>query len=449
MSAATDTRVAVVGAGLVGSLLACYLGRRGYTVDVYERRPDPRATTAERGRSINLALSERGLDALRRLDLVETVMAPALPMHGRMMHGTDSSLTFQSYSASGDRAINSIGRGALNETLLDAAEATPGVTLHFEARLAAFDLPGNTLTFEQGGARVEVAPDIVLASDGFGSVVRQSLESLGRVSVVTDMLDFGYKELTIPARDGEFALEPDALHIWPRGASMMIALPNPDRSFTCTLFWPKSGPGGFDELETPDEILAHFTAVYPDAVPLMPTLVEDYQFNPVGLLATVHADPWQVDGKVGLIGDAAHAILPFFGQGANCGFEDVVELDRCLAEVGDDWTLALPMYQERRRANAEAIAQLARENFIEMRDKVGSRSFLLARKLEHGLEKVLPGTYLSRYEMVSFTTIPYAEVMERARKQQRVLVMATAGLTVGLIALNVAVARRLGRSRRP
>lgn len=449
MSAATDTRVAVVGAGLVGSLLACYLGRRGYTVDVYERRPDPRATTAERGRSINLALSERGLDALRRLDLVETVMAPALPMHGRMMHGTDSSLTFQSYSASGDRAINSIGRGALNETLLDAAEATPGVTLHFEARLAAFDLPGNTLTFEQGGARVEVAPDIVLASDGFGSVVRQSLESLGRASVVTDMLDFGYKELTIPARDGEFALEPDALHIWPRGASMMIALPNPDRSFTCTLFWPKSGPGGFDELETPDEILAHFTAVYPDAVPLMPTLVEDYQFNPVGLLATVHADPWQVDGKVGLIGDAAHAILPFFGQGANCGFEDVVELDRCLAEVGDDWTLALPMYQERRRANAEAIAQLARENFIEMRDKVGSRSFLLARKLEHGLEKVLPGTYLSRYEMVSFTTIPYAEVMERARKQQRVLVMATAGLTVGLIALNVAVARRLGRSRRP
>jgi len=449
MSAVTDTRVAVVGAGLVGSLLACYLGRRGYAVDVYERRPDPRATTAERGRSINLALSERGLDALRRLDLVETVMAPALPMHGRMMHGTDSSLTFQSYSASGDRAINSIGRGALNETLLDAAEATPGVTLHFEARLAAFDLPGNTLTFEQGGARVEVAPDIVLASDGFGSVVRQSLESLGRVSVVTDMLDFGYKELTIPARDGEFALEPDALHIWPRGASMMIALPNPDRSFTCTLFWPKSGPGGFDELETPDEILAHFTAVYPDAVPLMPTLVEDYQFNPVGLLATVHADPWQVDGKVGLIGDAAHAILPFFGQGANCGFEDVVELDRCLTEVGDDWTLALPMYQERRRANAEAIAQLAKENFIEMRDKVGSRSFLLARKLEHGIEKVLPGTYLSRYEMVSFTTIPYAEVMERARRQQRVLVMATAGLAAGLIALNVAVARQLARSRRP
>ena len=443
MSATTDTRVAVVGAGLVGSLLACYLGRRGHTVDVYERRPDPRATAAERGRSINLALSERGLDALRRIDLVDTVMAPALPMHGRMMHGTDSTLTFQSYSASGERAINSIGRGALNETLLDAAESTPGVTLHFEARLSAFDLAGNTLTFEQGGARVEVAPDIVLASDGFGSIVRQSLESLGRVSVVTDMLDFGYKELTIPARDGDFALDPDALHIWPRGASMMIALPNPDRSFTCTLFWPKSGPGGFDELETEDEILAHFTAVYPDAVPLMPTLVEDYQFNPVGLLATIHADPWQVDGKVGLIGDAAHAILPFFGQGANCGFEDVVELDRCLSEVDDDWTLALPMYQERRRANAEAIAQLAKENFVEMRDKVGSRSFLLARRLEHGIEKVLPGTYLSRYEMVSFTTIPYAEVMERARKQQRILAVAAGGAVLAVAALATGVISRV------
>jgi kynurenine 3-monooxygenase len=443
MTAVGETRVVIVGAGLVGSLLACYLGRRGYPVDVYERRPDPRATEAERGRSINLALSERGLDALRRIDLVDTVMAPALPMHGRMMHGRDGSLTFQSYSASGDRAINSIGRGALNETLLDAAEATPGVALHFGARTSAYDLSSNTLTVESGGTTVDVAADIVLASDGFGSVVRQSLESAGRVSVVTDMEDFGYKELTIPARDGDFALDPDALHIWPRGASMMIALPNPDRSFTCTLFWPKTGSGGFDSLATPEQILEHFQAEYPDAVPLMPTLVEDYQYNPVGLLATVHTDPWQADGKVGLIGDAAHAILPFFGQGANCGFEDVVELDRCLAEVGDDWSLALPMYQERRRHNAEAIAQLAKENFVEMRDKVGSRTFLLTKKLEHGLEKVLPGTYLSRYEMVSFTTIPYAEVIERAKLQQRAVAAAAGGIVLGAAVLATAVLRRV------
>jgi kynurenine 3-monooxygenase len=446
MASVADTRIAVVGAGLVGSLLACYLGRRGYSVDVYERRPDPRSTGAERGRSINLALSERGLDALRRIDLVDTVMAPALPMHGRMIHGSDSSVTFQSYSASRDRAINSIGRGALNETLLDAAEATPGVTLHFGARLADFDLSTNTLTLEHSGSRNAVAADVVLATDGFGSVVRQSLEKLGRVSVVTDMLESGYKELTIPARDGEFALDPDALHIWPRGASMMIALPNPDRSFTCTLFWPKAGAGGFDTLTTEDEILTHFAMEYPDAAPLMPTLVEDYQYNPVGLLATVHADPWQVGGKVGLVGDAAHAILPFFGQGANCGFEDVVELDRCLAEVADDWALALPMYQERRRANAEAIAQLAKENFVEMRDRVGSRSFLIAKQLEHALEKVLPGTYLSRYEMVSFTMIPYAEVIDRTRKQQRVVAVAAGGAVLAAATLATAIIRRVSGS---
>ncbi len=443
MTTIDETHVAVVGSGLVGSLLACYLGRRGYPVDVYERRPDPRTATAERGRSINLALSERGLDALRRIDLVDDVMAPALPMHGRMIHAADGTVTFQSYSSAGDRAINSIGRAALNETLLDAAASTPGVTIHFDARLSGYDLAANELTFESGEATTSVSADIVLAADGFGSIVRQSLERAGRVGVVTDRLDFGYKELTIPARDGEFALDPDALHIWPRGASMMIALPNPDGSFTCTLFWPKDGPDGFDALGTSDEILDHFGAAYPDAVPLMPTLVEDYQYNPVGLLATIHTDPWQVDGKVALIGDAAHAILPFFGQGANCGFEDVVELDRCLGEVGDDWALALPMYQERRRHNAEAIAQLAKENFVEMRDKVGSRSFLLAKRLEHGLEKVLPGTYLSRYEMVSFTTIPYAEVIERSRTQQRVLAVAAGGAVLAVAAAATALLRRV------
>jgi kynurenine 3-monooxygenase len=443
MSAVADRRVAVIGAGLVGSLLACYLGRRGYQVDVYERRPDPRSASGERGRSINLALSERGLDALRRIDLVDTVMAPALPMHGRMIHALDGTTTFQSYSAAGNRAINSIGRAALNETLIDAAEATAGVVLHFDTRLASYDLSTNSLTFEAEGQSITVTSDILLAADGFGSVVREELESCGRVNVVTDRLDFGYKELTIPAKGGDFAMDPDALHIWPRGASMMIALPNPDRSFTCTLFWPKTGEDGFDMLTSEEQILAHFTGVYPDAVPLMPTLAEDYQYNPVGLLATIHSDPWQVAGKVGLVGDAAHAILPFFGQGANCGFEDVVELDRCLSEVADDWTLALPMYQERRRANAEAIAQLAKENFVEMRDKVGSQAFLARKKVEHALEKLLPGTYLSRYEMVSFTTIPYAEVIERTKKQQRLVAVAAGGAVLAVAAGATALLRRI------
>lgn len=432
----SDTRIAIVGGGLVGSLLACYLGRRGYFVDVYERRPDPRSAEVERGRSINLALSERGIDALRRIDLVDTVMAPAMPMHGRVMHDVNGHLTYQSYSAGGDRAINSISRGALNETLLDAAEATPGVTLHFDVRTTGYGLGHGTLAIARGDSVEVLEPDIVIASDGFGSAVRNSLEFEGRMSVVTDQTPFGYKELTIPAVDGDFAMDPDALHIWPRGSSMMIALPNPDRSFTCTLFWPNED---FERLATSEQIIKHFTDVYPDAVPLMPTLVDDFQHNPVGPLATLHVDPWQAEGRVALIGDAAHAILPFFGQGANCGFEDVVELDRCLTEANDDWTVALPMYQERRQVNAEAIARMAQENFIEMRDKVASPAFRASKKVEHALERALPGKYMSRYEMVSFTTIPYAEVIERDRRQRSTLVAgaAAAGAVAAGAALGV------------
>ncbi|MDI1289152.1 MAG: NAD(P)/FAD-dependent oxidoreductase [bacterium] len=431
--------VAVVGAGLVGSLLACYLGRRGYRVGVFERRPDPRASGVERGRSINLALSERGIDALRRVGLVDLVMEPALPMHGRMIHGLDGEAVFSSYSARGDLAINSISRGALNNTLLDAAEATPSVTVSFNSRLREYDVDTNALSFDRDGELTTVHADVVLGTDGFGSAVRTSLEATGRVAVRTEPLDAGYKELTIPSRDGGFALDPDALHIWPRGASMMIALPNPDASFTCTLFWPRAD---FEALASDEQILDYFNAAYPDAVALMPNLVEDFQFNPVGPLATVHTDPWQVEGKVGLVGDAAHAILPFFGQGANCGFEDVVELDRCLTATDDDWSLALPLYQERRRANAEAIAHLAEENFAEMRDRVGSKSFLAVKKMEHTLEKLLPGAYRSRYAMISFTTIPYTEVVERARRQQRAVAVVAAALVLAIGSLTIASIRR-------
>jgi kynurenine 3-monooxygenase len=436
----TKPHVTVIGAGLVGSLLACFLGRRGYTVDVYERREDPRSGSTEGGRSINLALSERGLDALRRIDLMETVMAPALPMSGRIMHGADGTLTEQPYSADGTRSINSIGRSALNETLLDAAEATPGVTLHFGHTLIALDDDTVTFTSTDGDRTIPAA--IVLGADGGGSLVRKHLQQRGEVAVHEDILDYGYKELRIPAVDGAFALDPKALHIWPRGSAMMIALPNPDCSFTCTLFWPKAL---FAELQSADEVATYFAEHYADAVPLMPDYVSDYLANPVGMLGTIHTTPWQRNGRIALIGDAAHAIVPFFGQGANSGFEDVVELDRCLTETGDQWQAALPLYEARRIPNAEAIAQMALDNFTEMRDKVGSRTFLLKKKLEHTLERFIPG-YQTRYEMVSFTTIPYAEVLERDTRQRNVLLVGAASaataLTLGALGAVRKVVRR-------
>jgi kynurenine 3-monooxygenase len=395
--------VGVVGAGLAGCLLAVFLARRGHRVTLYERRPDPRVTGSERGRSINLALSERGLDALRRVGLDGAVMKAALPMSGRMMHAPGGQLSFQPYSADRRRAINSISRGDLNATLLDACDSFPGVTVHFGQRIAGVD-------------ELARRHPVVIGADGAHSAVRQSVPGFTHTE---DYLDYGYRELTIPPAGGEFALDPHALHIWPRGSSMMIALPNPDRSFTCTVFWPREGPGSFAELATPAAVEAHFREHYADAAALMPDLAADYAHNPLGELLTVHCWPWVHEGRVALLGDAAHAMVPFYGQGANCAFEDCVELDRCLAETADDWPAALERYQRRRKENTDTIAEMALENFVEMRDKVGSRAFLWRKRVEHALERALPGRYVSQYELVSFSTVPYAEVRRRMRHRLR------------------------------
>ena len=414
-------RVAIVGAGLTGSLLACFLARRGLAVTLYERRPDPRVAEVERGRSINLAISERGLDALRRIGLVDQVMAGALPMRGRMIHPVEGPLDFQPYSAGQDRAINSISRGALNNALLDAAEQAPGAKILFDHRLVELDSQAGSLIFETPAGKVKARADVVLGADGAGSAVREHLLAEGAVTEEVDFLDYGYKELSIPAADGEFALDPGALHIWPRGTSMMIALPNPDRSFTCTVFWPT---GSFDALGTAAVIEEHFRTSYPDLLPLAPNLVDDYLNNRVGLLGTVHTQPWQAHGRTALVGDAAHAIVPFYGQGANCAFEDVVELDRCLDDTAGAWARALPLFEHRRRENTEAIAEMALANFVEMRDKVASPVFRLGKRIEHSLERLLPGRYVSRYELVSFSTTPYAEVRQRVHRQHQVLAAA-------------------------
>ncbi|MCR3722129.1 MULTISPECIES: FAD-dependent oxidoreductase [Prauserella salsuginis group] len=433
--------VAVVGAGLTGCLLAYYLARRGHRVDLYERRPDPRTADAERGRSINLAISERGLDALRRVGLEHRVMADALPMRGRMVHPPTGTPVLQPYSADGTRAINSISRGALNNTLLDAATSEAGVTVHFEHRLTELDTGKGALTFATPHDEVHAEARVVFGADGAGSAVRGHMLAQEELDESLDFLDYGYKELTVPPVDGEFALDPGALHIWPRGSAMMIALPNPDRSFTCTLFWPTGGTASFASLSSPAAIERHFRTHYPDLFPLAPTLVDDYLANPVGLLGTVRCTPWQAGGSVCLIGDAAHAIVPFYGQGANCGFEDVVVLDRCLDEA-DSWQGALELFDARRKVHADTIADMALDNFVEMRDKVASPMFRATKAVEHTLERLLPGRYVSRYELVSFSTVPYADVRRRVAAQQRALGGAFTLLTGGIVAATARLSRR-------
>jgi kynurenine 3-monooxygenase len=425
--------VVLIGAGLAGCLLATLLGRRGYQVTVYERRPDPRGAPVARGRSINLALSARGLDALSRVGLRERALRTALPMRGRMVHPLGGEPNFQPYSPDGSRAINSISRSGLNLALLEAAQATPGVTVEFGSRLEGVDLDAGTLRISTPDGIRERPAQVVLACDGAYSAARRAIQFEEGFNFSQDFLEHGYKELTIPSRDGGFALDPGALHIWGRGAAMMIALPNTDRSFTCTLFWPKYGADGLSSLRTHEDVEAYFGRHYPDVVGLMPTLADDYFANPVGSLVTVRCWPWAVHGTaatLALVGDAAHAIVPFYGQGANCAFEDAISINELIETHDGDWAAALDAYARERKPNTDAIADMALDNFVEMRDKVNSPVFRAGKKVMHALERALPGVVVSRYELVSFSTVPYAEVVRRTRAQRRWLGSAAAAVVV-------------------
>jgi kynurenine 3-monooxygenase len=441
---AGGNRIAIAGAGLAGCLLATLLARRGLEVTVYERREDPRVTAPERGRSINLAISARGLEALDQVGLRELTLSRAVAMHGRMVHSREGQRSFRPYSADGTHAINSISRTELNMALLEIAERRSGVCVRFGYRLGELDMATGEMSFETAGGQRGARADIVLAADGAYSAARRSVTFRHGFTFSQDYLEHGYKELTVPPRRGEFALDPDALHIWPRGSSMMIALPNLDRSFTCTLFWTGEE---FAALQSPEHIRGHFRQEYPDVAGLIPNLVDDYQLGPVGALVTIRCWPWVHYGAgctLALVGDAAHAIVPFYGQGANCAFEDCVEIDRCLTETGGDWTAALAAYQQRRKANCDAIAWMALDNFIEMRDRVNSRIFRAKTAVRHALERRLPGRYVSRYELVSFTTMPYAQIPGRMRRQDRATALAAAGMA-GVAAAAAGAARRKGR----
>ncbi len=420
-------RVIIIGAGLSGSLLAIYLAKRGVEVDVYEARGDMRLERVAAGRSINLALSNRGIRALSEVGLDEYMLAEAVPMYGRKIHGLDGSTKLLPYSGRAGEYINSVSRSGLNIALINEAEKYPGVRFHFDERCVAFDCRTGEARLESG---LHLMADTTIGTDGAGSIIRNSMfREVDRFDFSIKWLEHGYKELHIPpAPDGGFRLEKNALHIWARGSFMMIALPNFDGSFTVTMFLAHKGENSFEHLADRESLLRFFERNFADSIPLMPTLVEDFFANPTGNLGTVKCYPWNVDGKSLLIGDAAHAVVPFYGQGMNASFEDCRVLNDLIGEYGTDWETVFGEFERLRKPNADAIANMAEENFYEMRDAVADPIFQRKRELETRLEHEFP-EYFSKYSMVTFRDdLPYSVAMEKGNAQDRFLMELCAGV---------------------
>jgi kynurenine 3-monooxygenase len=411
--------ITIAGAGLAGTLLAVLLGQRGLRVALYERNPDQRFDEAPAGRSINLALAERGREALRMAGLLEAVDDFTIPMRGRMLHDLDGELVLQPYGASEDEVIWSTHRALLNSTLLDAAEATGQVEIHFNHAVDEVDWDAKRIRFMDGDT---AGFEVLVGADGGGSAVRHAMQRVQDIGVSEELLDHGYRELTIPAaEDGGFAMDPNALHIWPRGGFMLIALPNSDGSFTVTLFLANRGAPSFDSLrEWP--VQEHFCrSQFPDAFPLMSWLREDFEENPVGLLGTVRCRQWHLDGIAVLLGDAAHAVVPFHGQGMNAAFEDCIELAGLVEDGERDWADVFSEFQRNRIDNANAIADMALENYAIMREAVRDPGFLVRKALEHELERRFGDRFIGRYSLVMFHRLPYAEVYQRGQVQEKLL----------------------------
>lgn len=427
----------LIGSGLAGGLLAANLGRRGHEVELFERRADPRAGNFVAGRSINLALSNRGIHALEQLGIAAEVLRHAIPMRGRMIHDKSGALHFSPYDRDPNKYINSIGRAALNTTVIEAAQRHSNVRVHFNHRCSDVELSEAICHLETEDGPVRAQGDAIVGVDGAFSAVRQSMQRrLDGFASEESYLAHGYKELTIPPEtDGSWRMEKNALHIWPRKSFMMIALPNPDGSFTCTLFWEFEGVRSFATTKNDNDVRHFFEEEFSDAVPLMPALLEDFRENPTGSLVTIRCAPWSYRDKVALVGDAAHAVVPFYGQGMNAAFEDCVVLDECLAEFPNDREAAFAEYFKQRKINTDALANLAVQNFIEMRDKTASKQFRAKKKLDHFLEGALPGIYLPLYAMVTFTRMPYAKAARRANLQDRIVCASLIVVTLALLTL--------------
>ena len=420
---ALKEHIAIIGGGLVGSLLSIYLRKRGYTISVYERRNDPRKTDLYAGRSINLALSTRGIKALEEVGLAEEIKRVAIPMHGRTMHSIKGELSFLPYGKEG-QFINSISRSDLNILLINEA-VRHGVTFYFDQRCVHIDLEKTSLTVQDlktQSSPTTIDVDYIIGADGAYSALRGAMQFTDRFDFSQDYIEHGYKELHIPPTTAQhFSLEKNALHIWPRESFMMIALPNPDGSFTCTLFFPFEGKLSFESLRDDGTILKFFQETFPDAAALIPNLLHDFHSNPTSSLVTMKCYPW-VKNKSLLIGDAAHAIVPFYGQGMNAGFEDCRILNELLTTHNDRWDAVLPEFQRLRKPDTDAIAQLALDNFIEMRDLVGDADFLLRKKIEAQLHARFPDQWIPLYSMVTFNeTIRYSEAYATGQKQKKIM----------------------------
>lgn len=420
-------KIIIIGAGLSGTLLAIRMAQRGFQVSLHEKRGDMRLETYEGGRSINLALSARGLMALDRVGVKEDILKECIPMRGRMIHPEEGGLRFSPYSGREEDYINSVSRSGLNIRLLNLAEELDNLDIYFDSGCKKVELEEGIVHFynPETGESYSDQGDLVIGTDGAGSAVRSSMmartpELLFNFS--QDFLRHGYKELSIhPGPDGAFKIEKHALHIWPRHEFMMIALPNLDGSFTLTMFHPYKGASGFDELDSREKVQAFFEKEYPDLIPYIPHYLDEYFENPVGILGTVRCYPWEAFGKTVLMGDAAHAIVPFYGQGMNASFEDVRVFDDLVEEHGADWTRVLETFQESRVENANAIADLAIDNFMEMQDKVADDAFIQKRKIEMELEQTY-ADYYSKYALVTFRPeLPYAHAKKLGRMQDELL----------------------------